>query len=135
MGSFDPLDFSGSYDVTTFSGAFETIIYKAISHWKPNHIGYIIPQKMGNSNGYSATVSNYRAYYERAIAICEKWGIPYLDLWNGCYLNPKNPLCRDSTLTPDQSIAQGYLYVDSQHLSAKGYDKITPMIEAWMKTI
>ena len=137
LGDFDIGDFSGSYDITTFTGAMDTICYKATQHWNPNHIGYIVAQKMGyQSNGlYDATHKNRRTYFERAMQVCAKWGIPVIDLWDGCYLNPSNPACYNHNKTNQQNIDGGYLYADGQHLTAKGYDYISPMIEAWMKTI
>lgn len=139
MGSFDVTDFSGNYDVTTFTGALETIFYKATNYWCGKHIGYIIAHKMAYSTvdgvQYDSAHSNRRKFFERAISVCDKWGIPYLDLWNDCYLNPSNPNMYDSTKTSTDNINNGKIYVDGQHLTAKGYDYISPIIESWMKTI
>ena len=132
FGSFSADDFSGSYDINTFTGALETIFYKAISYWKGKKIGFIIAQKMGR---YMSARNNRHAYFVRAMEVCEKWGIPYINLWDNCYLNPVNPLCWDSSLTIDGNIAAGNLYTDAQHLTAKGYDSISPMIENWMKSL
>lgn len=136
VGTLDITDFSGNYDVKTFTGALETIFFKATKYWSGKHIGYIVAQKMGyGSKQYDKEHSNRRAYFERAIEVCEKWGIPYKDLWNDCYLNPKNPNMYTYGKTADENIALGNLYVDGQHLSAGGYDYISPIIEGWMKTI
>lgn len=136
LGSFTENDYTGTYDDTTFSGALETLFFKAIQYWKGKKIGYIVAQKMGVSySSFDKDHANRRAYFERAIDICKKWGIPYLNLWDGCYLNPKNPSCYNPELDADGNRTQGYLYVDGQHLTAKGYDYISPIIEDWMKTI
>lgn len=132
LGTFDPDDFSGTYDKTTFSGALETIFFKATSYWKGKGIGYIVEQKMGTSD---TALARRRNYFDRAIAICEKWGIPYIDLWTICYLNPNNPNCYNPEMSIEQNISNGYLYTDGQHLTAKGYDYISPIIENWMKSI
>ena len=136
LGTYSITDYVGPFDATTFTGALETIFSKAISYWKGKKIGYIVAQKMGYGSGYyDAEHDNRRAYFARAIEICEKWGIPYINLWDGCYLNPTNPNCYDKDKSKDQNISGGYLYTDGQHLTKKGYEYISPMIEAWMKTL
>lgn len=137
FGTFSMTDFSGNYDITTFTGALETIFYKATNYWKGKHIGYIVAQKMGydSSVQYDSAHSNRRYYFERAIEICKKWGIPYLDLWNGCYLVPTNPNMFTYGKTSAENIELGNLYTDGQHLTSKGYDYISPIIEEWMRGI
>ena len=136
LGTYTSMDFSGPFDATTFTGALETIFSKATSYWKGKSIGYIVAQKMGYSTtGFDKDHTNRRAYFERAIEICNKWGIQYINLWDDCYLNPNNPACYDRTKTNDENINGGYLYTDGQHLTEKGYEYISPMIEAWMKTL
>ena len=137
FGTFSITDFSGNYDVTTFTGALETIFYKATNYWKGKHIGYIVAQKMGygSSIQYDSAHSNRRYYFERAIEICNKWGIPYLDLWNGCYLVPTNPNMFTYGKASAENIELGNLYTDGQHLTSKGYDYISPIIEEWMRGI
>lgn len=133
IGTFSENDFSGNYDKTTFSGSLETLFYKAMTYWKGKFIGYIVAQKMGTGTGPNSAYEHRKTYFERAKAICAKWGIPYIDLWNGCYLDPHNPLCYNSELDTQGNIDGGYLYVDGQHLTARGYDYISPIIEGWMK--
>ena len=135
LGTYIGNDYSGNYDATTFTGALETIFYKATNYWKGKKIGFIITQKMGLNPSYDAEHYNRRAYFERAIVICEKWGIPYLNLWDGCYLNPRNPNCYNNSLDIENNTTQGYLYTDGQHLTNKGYDYISPIIEDWMKSL
>ena len=137
LGTFSPMDFSGSYDITTFTGALETVFYKAINYWKGKAIGFIVAQKMGYeySSGFDKEHCNKRAYFERAMEVCKKWGVPFINLWDGCYLNPRNPSNYNRSLSNDENINQGYLYTDGQHLTAKGYDYISPMIEDWMKSL
>lgn len=130
IGSFTPDDFTGTYDVTTFCGALETIFYKATNYWKGKSIGFIIAHKMG-----VGSYGNRKTYFDKAKEICQKWGIPYCNLWDDCYLNANNPNCYNSSLTVAENIAQGFLYTDGQHLTAKGYDYISPIIEDWMKSI
>ena len=83
---------------------------------------------MGQVDDFTPEGNNRRAYFEYAMKTCKKWGIPYLNLWDGCYLNAKIP----ALYTQGSSDS---FYVDAQHLTAKGYEYVSPMIEAWMKTL
>lgn len=133
LGGFAPWDFSGHYDRNTFCGALESIFYRATRYWGGKRIGYIVAQKMGCD---SKPALNRRFYFDCAVEICKKWGIPYVDLWNGCYLNPMLDWMYVRDNTPEQNKLGniGY-YIDGQHLTANGYDITTEIIEAWMKTL
>lgn len=133
IGTVTDDDYSGSYDTDTFSGAFETLIYNALTFYPTTKIGYIVAQKMGKTNNANYTVR--KAFFDRAIEICKKWGVPYVDLWDGSHLNPNLDSMYDASMTAEENIAAGKMYIDGQHLTPTGYDYITPIIEAWMKTI
>lgn len=136
FGTFSLKDYSGNYDATTFCGALETMFFKAINYWATKKLGYIVAYKMGKSNnGYTKDVSNRRKYFDVAMQICDKWGIPYINLWDGCYMNPSLTVCYDSSLTSEENRLAGKLILDGQHPTPAGYDYITPMIEAWMRTL
>ena len=133
LGTFEPFKFDGDYDVTTFSGALESVFYRAMKYWNGKKIGYIVAQKMGI--GVSC-FSNRRIYFERAIEICKKWGVPYIDLWTTCYINPNLPFMYDSSKTTEENEAGKVSYYrDSQHLTSRGYDITSEMIETWLKTL
>lgn len=136
FGSFDPCDFSGEYDRNTFSGALESVFYRATRYWNGKKIAFIVAHKMGaHLAGFTSATNNRRIYFERAIEICKKWGIPYLDLWELSYLNPKLPHMYDKDKTTEENIAAGSLYADGQHLTARGYDITADIIDSWLKTI
>lgn len=136
IGTFDDDDFSAEYiaalDEDTFSGALESIFYRLVTTMKGKHIGYIIPQKMGHT---AELVARRRTYFDRAIDICKKWGIPYLDLWNGLYFNWRLAAHWDQSMTSAENEAAGNLYMDGQHLTTTGYAIQSPIIAEWMKTI
>lgn len=114
-----------NFDTTTFSGALEALILKLITAYPYARIGYIIPQKMYTGYAdYTADTHIHRKYFERAISICNKWGIPCLDLWTGCPLNPK--LSTASIF---------YVEQNGQHLTEAGYQAVTPKIEAFMRSL
>lgn len=134
LGSFDPADFSGNYDRSTFCGALESLFYRSISYWTGKKIGYIVAQKMDDAD--PTKFDNRRVYFDKAVAICLKWGIPFIDLWKGCYLNPKLPSMYDPAKTPEQNRAENTgFYVDGQHLTARGYDFTADIIDSWLKTL
>lgn len=134
FGSFTKSDYSGEYDVNTFCGALEDVFYRATKYWMGKKIAFIVAHKMG-----SKRIQNYdnrRMYFDAAIEICKKWGIPYLDLWNGCYLNPFLPWMYDSSKTPDENKEENSgFYFDGQHLTSKGYDFTSDIIESWLKSL
>lgn len=136
IGTFDDDDFSAEYiealDTDTFSGALESIFYRLVTQMKGKHIGYIIPQKMGHT---AELVARRRTYFDRAIDICKKWGIPYIDLWNDYYFNWELTAHWDSTMSTAENEAAGNLYIDGQHLTTTGYAIQAPVIAEWMKTI
>lgn len=111
-----------TFDTTTFSGAFESLVRKLVTTFPTAKIGYIVPQKMYAVNDYSATGHTHRRFFDRAIEICRKWGIPYIDLWDGSPLNPQLPTA-------------SLFYTDGQHLTLAGYQRITPAIESWMRLL
>ena len=135
LGSFDIADFSGNYDDTTFTGALESLLYKAIIYYPHAKIGYIVAHRMGiRPNGYGEK-NLRRHYFLRAIDVCKKWGVPYLDLWEKSPLNPMLPVYYNRELNASENRAQGYAIIDGQHLSGVGYDMVSPMIEEWIKSL
>jgi len=111
-----------TFDTSTFTGALESLLLKIMTSYPQAKVGYIVAQKMGNAP-YTSAESMRRQYFDRAVEVCKKWGIPVLDLWNN---NPLNP-----ALTYH---AQNY-YTDKQHLTLAGYQRITPQIEAFLRNL
>lgn len=135
FGSVNMEDYSGNYDDSTFCGACESLLYKAITYFPNAKIGFIIAQKMGRtSKGYGENY-NRRKFFLKIIEICKKWGIPYIDLWDESPLNPMLTTYYDKDLTAEENINNGKAYIDGQHLTGKGYDIISPKIEAWIRTL
>lgn len=138
FGTYNPdKNYTGPFDPTTFCGAVETLFQKAITYWCGKKIGFIIAMKMGKTehSGYKKENKNRRAYFEAIMVLCDKWGIPYINLWDECYMNPSLTACYNPSLDGQGNIDAGSLYLDGQHPTPKGYDYITPMIEAWIRTL
>ena len=131
FGAVDPDDYSGEYDRDTFCGALESVFYRATKYWRGKKICYIVAQKMGYVPPKS---KNRRAYFEAAMQICRKWGIPYLNLWDGCPLNPVLPHMFDRE-KPKEENEFCSMYMDGQHLTNAGYDFTADIVDSFLKTL
>lgn len=116
-GSFD----LASFDTGTFAGGLEELFYHAVQYFPLSRIGYIFNFRITLDSGNLADMS---AYFDVAKQICQKWGIPYLDLYNDDNINT-NVLKNTTT---------EYL-LDLVHPNAAGYNLLTPYIAAWMETL
>lgn len=133
FGTYTETDYSGSYDDETFCGAVETLFYKAVNYWPKKKIGFVIAMKMGIA-GQTYYHNRYK-YFETIMDICKKWGIPYINLWDGCPMNSNLEVYWDPSMTAAENRSAGKCYNDGQHPTPAGYQVIAPMIEAWMKTL
>ena len=133
----DAVDFSGNYDDETFCGAVESMFYKATTYWPYAKIGFVVAMKMGHATGTAGITKflNRYAYFEKVMEICRKWGIPYIDLWNRSHMNPRMTTYYDPSMSVEENVSAGKFYIDGQHPAPAGYDYITPIIEAWMRTL
>ena len=111
-----------TFDTSTFSGAMESLIRKIMDAFPNAQVGYIVAPKMGTPP-YTNDRNIQRKYFDRAVEICQKWGVPVIDLWNGAHLIP-------ALLYHAQNF-----YTDMQHLTLAGYQRISPQIEAWMRNM
>ena len=126
-GSFSETGYSDNFTNDKFCSAVEYLLKRVVSSFPSARVGFIIAPKMGVSNDYTKEGNNRRAYFETIIKICRKWGVPVLNLWDECTMNPK--------LASHYTSGQDYLYTDGQHLTGNGYDLISPIIESWMETL
>ena len=106
--------YNDTFTTTTYTSAFEYMLQKSITLFPNAKIGVIIPHRP------SGNVSEYQ---EIARKVCEKWSIPYLDLY------------KESGLCVNNPTQKAVMFVDNTHLSVKGYDFITVKIENWLKNL
>ena len=140
IGTLSEIDFNVNvFDADTFYGALDTLFAKAVTYYPKAKIGFIIAPKMGlalNADGIKDVYTeNRRLFLDKCKAVCKKWGLPCLDLWNEGQLNPNMVTMYDKTLNEVGNLNAGKFYFDGQHLTPKGYDVITDKIEAWLKTL
>ena len=112
--------YKATLDETTFCGAMESLLKNAILKWKGKKIGFIITFKVP-----TADYNNFEKYMSRAKSICEKWSVPYIDLYNNSGLEYHMDEIKNS-----YSYEKGGL-----HPNVAGYEIITPKIESWLKTL
>lgn len=120
-------NFNATLDTSTFCGAFEQMVKNAIARFPGKKIGYIAVHRLKQwaPDDYNTNFPN-TGYYEAAINICKKWGIPVCDLMTNC-----------PSLYEVDSLKQAYTTnADGWHPNEEGYLKYyVPRIEAWMKTL
>ena len=101
---------------TTFASAMEYMINRAITLFPNAKIGVIIPHREYHS-------TSLEPYNQITRTVCEKWCIPYIDLY------------KESGICFNNTTQKAVMFADNTHLTAAGYDMITDKIEAWMKTL
>jgi len=129
MGVITP-DYATAFDDTTFCGALETTFSQSQLKWLGKKIGFIIMHKIYNTTDY-VNKNLSELYFDKVRLICEKWGVPYLDLFKDSNFNTSLKIIRD-TYTNHPTDENG----DGCHPLNNGYrEYLTPKIEAWMKTL
>ncbi len=114
--------FDAELDLSTFAGGLEATFKYAKETFTTAQFGYIINFKINRSDvGKLADMSEY---FDMAKQICDKWEIPYLDLYSDEDFN--NNVLKYKEYTN--------LY-DLIHPSSAGFDVLAPVISDWMKTI
>ncbi len=101
---FDP----AKADISTYAGGLETLFYTAKQQHPESTLGFIV-------NFHTDRAVDQGPYVEMAIAICEEWGIPYLDLYNRGGFSVE--------------------FDDGLHPSSAGYDSMYCIVANWMATL
>ncbi|MBR4282238.1 MAG: SGNH/GDSL hydrolase family protein, partial [Clostridia bacterium] len=119
--SFNVSDF----DISTFGGGLEELLYYAFKYFPNAKIGFMTtfatPLAANQNLGATGDMS---AYYNLALDICKKWGVPVLDMYHDRYVN--NELMQVTTYN---------CLKDALHPNAKGYDNLAPYIGEWMERL
>ena len=134
LGEFSSTGYTPTEE-TDFTGAFETLVLNLIQAFPHAKLGYIVAPKMGAVADHGSENNLRRKFFDRAVAICKKWGIPVLDLWENNPMNPSLSVYYDSALTAEEANTAGKCYTDGQHLTLAGYQRITPQIEAFLRSL
>lgn len=119
--------FSVEKENTTFSNCFENIVAAFKKYFPEAKILFVRPHNMGRRGE-----EIQRIYGERAIEICEKWGIAVADIYKGTDMNTFLETHRDKYTADTYNWGRG----DSTHPNDLGYrEKYMPVIESKIKEL
>lgn len=111
----------------TFSRCFESIVFTFLNEFPTAKTVFVRPHNMGRRDD-----KLQRQYGERAIEICRKWGLTFVDLYSESGLNTFIPAQRDLFTCDSYGWGRG----DCTHPNALGYElKYMPLIEAKIKEL
>ena len=111
----------------TFSRWFEEVVFAFMKYFPKAKLLFFRPHNMGRRDDLLQ-----RQYGERALRICRKWGVPFVDLYSESGLNTFIPEQRDMFTCDSYGWGRG----DCTHPNALGYElKYMPLIEAKLKTL
>jgi lysophospholipase L1-like esterase len=112
---------------TTFTSCFESILCALMNYFPHAKLLFIRPHNMGRRDDVLQ-----KLYGERALTLCKKWGVAYVDLYSESGLNTFLPVHRDLFTNDSYGWGRG----DCTHPNATGYEeKYMPLIEAKIKTL
>lgn len=111
-----------SFRTDTFAGGLEELFYYATQYYPNACLGFVLNFKIVNS-GVASVNQNLGDYFEVAKQICDKWNIPYLDLYS------------DADVIEDLAIGSNTYLGDYIHPNCAGYDRLYGYIERWMETL
>ena len=106
----------------TYAKDLEKALYRIVTECTGKKIGVIFPYK---AVAHLSETNAFRVFRAQVLACCRKYNIPVFDNFDGCNIPSWHTELRK----------EYYFQNDGVHLNAKGYDLITPPIEAWMKTL
>lgn len=120
--------YEGPFDTGTFIGAFERVCALLRQKYQDSSILYICPHKMP---GRPLPVQDTLQYWARTI--CEKWAIPYLDMYRRGGINTCIPgMCRKYSYDTAAHPQDG----NGTHLNALGYQRwYAPAVTAALRDL
>lgn len=122
-------DYDGGYDETTMAGGMESIFAKLRENHAASKIGFVIIHDPFTYDAEDA----FAPYYEMMKSACDKWGVPYLDLY--ARNNSENGVnVRDAEMKKMYFESNDRPEGDGTHPNELGYQVmyVDPMVE-WMK--
>ncbi len=126
-------DFDG-FDIRTYAGALEQTFATARRAYPNATVGFIILFKMPLAVQRTPAedtpcrdMDTMRDYVDITMAICEKWGVPYLNMFDDAEFNELLQTNDGNTPYMDRS--------DMLHLNAAGYELTMPYVAAWMESL
>lgn len=121
----------GEYDVSgcdtdTYCGAFEVAVSRLRTQWPSASIIFVMVHEMT-----SRDIDKQHQFHEKQIALCNKWKIPYVDMFNEGQMTSLITATAQTFFPTSSSTPTGY---DRTHPNELGYKKFyCPKIEAKMR--
>lgn len=110
-----------------FSRCFEEVLCALLKYFPKAKLLFFRPHNMGRRDDFLQ-----RQYGERAIALCKKWGVPFVDLYSESGMNTFIPAHRDMFTFDSYNWGRG----DCTHPNNLGYEmKYMPLIEHKLKSL
>ena len=132
LGQLTPGKDRQAMDTGSFAGAVEYALSLAAEQWPDARIGFIIsydtPQ---DTKGIRGNHEACAEYWAMARAACGKWGVPYLDLFEGSALFEGREVAYSQLL----EVEKGTYFSDAVHLSEQGYQRLCPFLAEWMQSL
>ena len=110
-----------SFNTATYAGGLEELFYHVTRDYPEAKLGYIFNFATPAFN--TGRIANMTEYYNMAKKICEKWGIPYLNMYE------------DSQFSALLKVTTSVNLSDYLHPNTAGYDIIYKYIMFWMETL
>ena len=126
--------YTDTLDTSTICGAMESIFRQAIEKWTGKPICFIIVHKIYHtSDQANATGKTFKDYHDAMIAVCQKYSIPYIDMFYGSGMNCEiETIARNFTL-PNSGYPWG---VDGCHPNTAGYtDYYVPKLIEFFRSL
>lgn len=124
---YQPKDIFQLTKSDNFSQCFQSVVCALMTRFPKAKILFVRPHNMGRRDD-----ALQKRYGERALEICKKWGIAYVDLYSESGMNTFLPVHRDLFTCDSYGWGRG----DCTHPNALGYElKYMPLIESKIKTL
>lgn len=132
-------EISDSYEVEdfnnkTFAGGLEELFYYTKKYNKDAKIGYIISYQTPNSD-WGEKVNDRSEQVALIKKICDKWEIPYLDLYDGLVYEEGKIKTYSEILKVDTGENFYKEKITEVLLNTDGYNTISKYIGIWIKTL
>ncbi len=123
---------ASKFNTDTFAGAFEDLLYNAARYFDGKRIGFIVTYQTPYSKRNEAT-KDTKAYFNLAMQICDKWGVPYLNFNTGSYKQLVWSTPYVTMFYPNNSTKP--YFADDIHLNTAGYDMSVGYIADFLRSL
>lgn len=118
-----PADYNGEAETfETFAGSLEHFFWTLRRQFPNARLGYIVNYRVP-PGAWQDCGTKFAAFIPTAKALCRKWGVACIDLWN------------DERITAQTKPGTRLAFGDSLHANDLGYDIITPYIEEFVEAL